>query len=547
MPPPVDSEEEPRFALRGRIVTMDPHDTVLDDGVLYIGRGLIDAVLPAGTPRPPGHEDTPVVRTGGTVYPGLIELHNHLPYDVLPLWRIPRRYGNRSDWGGRVNPAYRTLVTGPMTVLGEDPGLMPAVVRYVEAKALVNGTTTSQGIALFSNTGSRRMYRGIVRNVEATDDPALPEAASRIADVEAADARRFLTRLQQPHRLLLHLAEGTDEEARGHFQALEFERGRWAITDNLVGIHCTGLSAEDFTVFAGHGGSMVWSPLSNLLLYGSTADIAAARRTGMLIGLGSDWSVSGSKGLLGELKAARLASAAAGGVFGDRDLVAMATRDAAAILRWEHTLGSLRPGMRADLVAVAGADGDPYTALIDARDRDIVLVAIDGVPRYGTTALMRKLTPDHGELEPLTDGAPARRSVRLRQTSADPVVGGLTLTEAAERLSRALADLPGLAERAARRAPPPADEGPRWRLALDEIEPNGTELRPRLAPRGAARQARPGPSGPEIAPPAAGAAALTALALDGLTAGGDPGFLASLAAEPNLPPDYAAELSDLLT
>ncbi|MEU8827044.1 amidohydrolase family protein [Streptomyces sp. NPDC048636] len=547
MPPPEHAEDEPRFALRGRIVTMDPHDTVLDDGVLYIGRGLVDAVLPAGAPRPPGHEDTPVVRTGGTVYPGLIELHNHLPYDVLPLWRIPERYGNRSDWGGRVNPAYRTLVTGPMTVLGEDPALMPAVVRYVEAKALVNGTTTSQGIALFSNTGSRRMYRGIVRNVEATDDPALPEAASRIADVEASDASRFLTRLQQPHRLLLHLAEGVDDEARGHFRALEFERGRWAITDNLVGIHCTALTAEDFTVFAGHGGSMVWSPLSNLLLYGRTADIAAARRTGMLIGLGSDWSVSGSKGLLGELKAARLASAAAGGVFSDRDLVAMATRDAAAILRWERTLGSLRPGTRADLITVAGDDGDPYTALIDARDRDIVLVAVDGTPRYGTTALMRKLTPDPAELEPLPDGAPARRSVRLHQSAADPVVGGLTLTEAAERLSRALTDLPSHAERAARRAPPGADEGPRWRLALDEIEPNGTELRPRLAPPAAARRARPGPSGPEIAPLDARPAALTALALDGLTAGGDPGFLASLAAEPNLPPDYAAALSDLLT
>ena len=51
---------------------------------------------------------------------------------------------------------------------------------------------------------------------------------------------------------------------------------------------------------------MVWSPMSNLLLYGGTADIAAALAAGVRIGIGSDWSPSGSKNLLGELKVAWL-------------------------------------------------------------------------------------------------------------------------------------------------------------------------------------------------------------------------------------------------
>ena len=53
---------------------------------------------------------------------------------------------------------------------------------------------------------------------------------------------------------------------------------------------------------------MVWSPLSNLLLYGATARVDAAKRAGVRIGLGSDWSPSGSKNLLGELKVAWLYS-----------------------------------------------------------------------------------------------------------------------------------------------------------------------------------------------------------------------------------------------
>lgn len=552
MPPPDDPPDTPRYAIRGRIVTLDPHDTVIDDGVLYVtGRAVTD-IRPAADPAPGGFESTRPVEVGGSVFPGLIELHNHLPYDVLPLWAVPKAYGNRSQWGGSGNPAYHTLVTGPMTVLGQDPRLMPAVVRYVEAKALVNGTTTSQGIALFSNMGARRMYRGVIRNVEQTDDPDLPEAASRIADVEATDAAKFLARLQQPHRLLLHLAEGVDEAARAHFQALQFAPGTWAITDNLVGIHCTALTADDFQVLAAHGGSMVWSPLSNLLLYGKTADVAAAKRAGVLIGLGSDWSISGSKGLLGELKAARLASAAAGDVFTDRELVAMATRDAARILRWDAALGSLQPGMRADLLVVGGTGGDPYTTLVDAQDDDIRLVVIDGVPRYGTRPLMRELVPD-AVLEDAPAGMPARRSLNFPDASAEPVVAGLTLTEAVGRLTDALADLPALAARATRSAPLTAfpDGEVRWQLALDEIQPSGAELRPRLPLLTGSRA----PSGPDIGTGAGagGAAAvtaaqggLTAVDLDLLTASADHAFLRTLTGERNLPDGYGVQLSHLL-
>jgi cytosine/adenosine deaminase-related metal-dependent hydrolase len=41
--------------------------------------------------------------------------------------------------------------------------------------------------------------------------------------------------------------------------------------------------------------TIVWSPLSNLLLYGKTTDVAAARTAGLTIALGSGWSPSGSK------------------------------------------------------------------------------------------------------------------------------------------------------------------------------------------------------------------------------------------------------------
>jgi hypothetical protein len=297
---------------------------------------------------------------------------------------------------------------------------------------------------------------------------------------------------------------------------------------------------------------MVWSPLSNLLLYGRTADVAAARRAGVLMGLGSDWSISGSKGLLGELKAARLASTAAGGVFTDLELVAMATRDAARILRWDAALGSLQPGMRADLLVVKSTGDDPYGSLVDAQDDDIRLVVVDGVPRYGTRPLMRRLVPG-AVLEDAPTGMPARRSLNFPDASAEPVVAGLTLTEAVRRLTGALADLPALAARTGRSAPLTAmpDGEVRWQLALDEIQPSGAELRPRLP----LLTGSGAPSGPDIGT-ADGAATgsavtaaqdgLTAVDLDLLTASADRTFLHTLTGEKNLPDGYGAQLSHLL-
>ena len=98
--------------LRGRIVTMVEGAPVLGDGCVYVRGGAIVAVLDASAPRPSGFSEERVVRVGGTLYPGLVELHNHLPYNVLPLWDVPRRFDNRGQWGRL--PEYAAGITAPM-------------------------------------------------------------------------------------------------------------------------------------------------------------------------------------------------------------------------------------------------------------------------------------------------------------------------------------------------------------------------------------------------------------------------------------------------
>ena len=546
----IDPPGGPKIALAGRVVTMDADFTVRPRGVVYIDRGSIVTVRDARLPAPPGFESTPVIPTGGTIFPGLIELHNHLSYNILQLWNVPRRFTNRGQWGSV--PEYRRLVGRPMKVLGSSADVVPALVRYVECKCLLGGVTTSQGIELFSNRGVRRHYRGIVRNVEQTDDPSLPEAATRIADVEAQDGQAFLARLRRQSCFLLHLSEGIDEEAREHFLALQIQPGEWAITPSLAGIHCAGLTPADFALLAEHGGAMVWSPLSNLLLYGATAKVKDARAQGVRIGLGSDWSPSGSKNLLGELKVAYLASQEAGGAFGDRDIVAMATRDAAAILKWDQALGSIEAGKRADLLVIDGATGDPYGALIKARETSIRLVLINGLPRFGRRALMQRLGVTG---EAIRIGGQTRL-LNLKQPtadSADGTDGALSLADARQTLADALKRLPELAQdlEAGRALPPAVTSEPRavraepgvWFLALDELEETGLELRPRLPLPG--RRSFTGPSLKMAAAAAPLSEILQPLALDPLTMADDGDFLDRIEAQPNLPAYVRQGLAEL--
>ena len=532
--PPIDPLTGPKLALTGQVVTMDDTFSTLRRGTVYIDQGGIVAVHDAAQPPPAGFEATRIVDVGGTIFPGLIELHNHLAYNALRLWHVPRLFTNRGQWGG--TPEYQRLVTGPMKVLGLTEHVMPSLVRYVECKCLVGGVTTSQGIELFSNAGARRYYRGIVRNVEQTDEDDLPEAVTRIADVDAKSPERFLARLKKQSCLLLHLSEGVDQTARKHFRALQLASGEWAITSALAGIHCAGLLNEDFKVFGQREASMVWSPMSNLLLYGATSRVKSARDNGVRIGLGSDWAVSGSKNLLGELKVARLASDAMDTGFSDRELVAMATCDAASILGWQKVLGSIRRGARADVIVLDGTPSDPYKALVNAAETDLSLVMINGVPRFGTTSLMTRLG---AEGERVKVGG-RQRSLFMDQTSGDEVVADISLGQAKTTLVDALRRLPELASDLENSRTGPAramvdrltrSGPPVWFLALDELDSTGSELRPRL----------PGPEG-RTSGPRVGTERTVPLSqlvgpmtLDPLTVADDGDFLDRVAAQTVLP------------
>jgi 5-methylthioadenosine/S-adenosylhomocysteine deaminase len=90
------------LVLLGRLVTFDPERPEVRDGALYIGADeRIAAVQRRTDPAPVGFESARRVRTGGVIYPGLIDLHSHVVYNILPLWSPPgttEPFVIRNDW-----------------------------------------------------------------------------------------------------------------------------------------------------------------------------------------------------------------------------------------------------------------------------------------------------------------------------------------------------------------------------------------------------------------------------------------------------------------
>ncbi len=430
-----------KYALEGRIVPMDG-TPVLPRARIFVKDGIIMDIRKTNEGYPIGFSSNDVIKSGGTIYPGMMELHNHLPYNILPYWISERRFDNHTQWK-RIK-GYKINVQGPMQTLGKTPQFPQAIVKYVECKCLVGGVTTSQGVTLANSNLRKRFFHGATRNVEETNEAILPEVKTRIADLGAGDARTFKSRLSEVKTTLLHLSEGVDDRARSFFTNLKVRADNWAISNKLCGIHCTGLKREDFRVLSEKMGSMTWSPFSNLLLYGDTADIQAAKDFGILMALGSDWSPSGSKNLLEELKVAKLVSDHLGGVFTDEELVEMVTINPARILGWEDSLGSISVGKKADFIVVNGYTGDPFLKLIEATEKNIYGVFINGVLRYGLSRIMDLFLSSHEfhlpDIEEVVfDGT--TRKFYFKEADPDNFLQNITYRDAAELLKGGLLNI----------------------------------------------------------------------------------------------------------
>jgi cytosine/adenosine deaminase-related metal-dependent hydrolase len=406
-------------ALRGCLLTPDGP---LPDGYLVVDGDTIAAVSPV---RPEGVR---VHDTGGVILPGLIDLHGHPEFNVFPAWEPPRRFANRYEW--RASGEYRTLIRDPQHVLlAKVPPLTQ--LRYAEIRALVGGVTAIQGAT------SRAAGESLVRNVDLRIFG--DHRARAVIDLPATDAvPAWFTAIlddiaaRRVDVFYLHLAEGRRDDPA---TAADFARmvDLHALTPATVVVHGAGLTVDQFDALARQGRGLVWSPQSNLRLYGETTDAAAALDRGVPLALGADWLPTGSASLLAELRVARRELSRQGRPLPPSDLVHMITAGAAELAGLGDRLGTLAPGRPADVLILERVVEDPYENVCCADPSRVELVMIGGELCYGRADWIRGLSADPGP-EPviawgkrmvldLGDGAGTLAGLRVDLVGVHPGVG----------------------------------------------------------------------------------------------------------------------------
>ena len=394
-----DTPQSTEYILTGRIVTMTGEGAVFDGGVL-VQSGKIASVW-SGSNIPTAHDGIEVIETDGTIYPGLIDLHNHMHYNHIPLWDFEVHlsptsrseeggYTNRYQWGN--NYDYGPSITWMKTNIQSSSrwDMTTQQMKFAEVQAVAGGVTAVQGSP---SSGTDAWDSMLSRNVELYNFGQ--DGMSTCAVCGAADddyTGSHLISQNQSGSLnawFVHLSEGVDSSSKAEFDSL-YEKG--LIMDETVVIHGTALDASQFEKMAEKGAGLVWSPISNLLLYGDTTNVVAADNAGVKISLAPDWGPSGSKSNLHELKTADLWNRdVLNGHFSDYELAQMVTSNAAEISNWQEFVGQIQVGMYADLVVLDTFHENPYRNLIEAIDRDVRLTIVQGKAVFGDVDLMTSL------------------------------------------------------------------------------------------------------------------------------------------------------------
>ena len=359
---------------------------------------------------------------GAVILPGLIDLHGHPEWNVFAAWEPPRLYPNRAAW--RSSAECAAVITRPMSALTKDftdKEFLAVLARYAEIRALVGGTTAIQGSSGEYPTAPQALVRHLDlapfgdANAAALIDPLSPS--------KAADRTKIITGMSNGTitAFYAHLAEGVDAASRDEFKAFDELN---LLTEATVVIHGTALAPRQLGAMREIGAKLVWSPQSNLRLYGKTTAAATALKLGLPLGLGADWLPSGSVGLLAELQVARRVLAAQGARLDAATLVEVVTQRAAEIAGLAARLGQIAVGRPADLLVLERLHDDPFESVCRSERGSVELVAIGGHLLYGRDDWFAALEPAKAQAGATGETVWAwGRKMRLDVAAADDPTG----------------------------------------------------------------------------------------------------------------------------
>jgi len=367
-----------------------------DGLIIYIGRSAENMPEAVGA--------TKIICAYGLAVPGFIDSWRHTTYAGGSISSSSpdvtgERYDHRHEWRKGLNGHSQISYSNPNIPLWDEIGLI--MTGTTTAIGTASETAGSGGLVRQLKSGS--LSGGLINDDLSNEIDTFPlgDITGEMSQLLGYDYAGDLPTWPQNADNITYsliISEGINAEARNEFLTLSntdlVANTTNILTDTVNIVHGLGLKTEDYKLMVDAGSSLVWTPRSDLFLYGNTAMVTVFDTLGGNITLGSTWSISGSINTLLEIQTAAFFNQTyLNNYFSDLDIINMATLNAAKAFKIDYKVGSLEVGKIADFTIFDTRDVSGFDAVLDADQSKITLVFRAGTPLYGDTYLIDSIRP----------------------------------------------------------------------------------------------------------------------------------------------------------
>jgi 5-methylthioadenosine/S-adenosylhomocysteine deaminase len=398
------------------IVPVEPAGAVLEHHAVAVRDGVIEKVFPASESSNAFEDYDRVDLPHHVLIPGLVNAHTHAAMalmrglaDDLPLmrwlqehiWPAETKHASPAFVRDGTALACAEMLRGGVTCFNDMYFFPEAALEAAQAAGMrvALGLIVIDLPTAYASDPADYLRKGFELRDRQREEPLVsfclaPHAPYTVSDPTFRQVATYAAELDLPVHLHVHETEHEIERSLAEHGVRPLERLRrlGLLGPGLIAVHAVHLQEEEIQLLATHGSSVAHCPSSNLKLASGFAPIEALRAAGVNLCLGTDGAASNNRlDLLTEMRTAALlakAVARSAEAMPAHAALRAATLGGARALGLGARIGSIEPGKRADLTALAlrGPElapcYDPVSHLVYAAGREHVThVWVDGEPR----------------------------------------------------------------------------------------------------------------------------------------------------------------------
>lgn len=362
------------------VVTVDNHDTILDDHSIAINNGRIIDILPTDKALTLFEANTHLEFASHILMPGLINAHTHTAMSLLrgiacdiPLmdwlhnhiWPIEKKWTNEAFVHDGSELAIAEMLRGGTTCFNDMyffPEVTARVASSIGIRAVI-GMIALEFATSYASSPDEYISKGLALYDEYKTDPLIrnvfaPHAPYTVSNATLAKINSYASELDLPIHMHIHETEheidlSLKEYGKRPLTRLE-ELG--LVNSNLLAVHMTHLNSAEIDLAAAAGLTVIHCPESNLKLASGFCPTHTLLEQNTKVIIGTDSSASNDD--LDMFSEMRTAALLAKGIsqqptaFNAQQAIRAATINAAQALGLDDEIGSLEKNKSADIIAI---------------------------------------------------------------------------------------------------------------------------------------------------------------------------------------------------